>query len=156
MPRIKKATDANGTVFYPITISKGVYDTDNNQRLSTTLGWFNTGSSAYATCTSAASTVAKRASVQGADGWRLYAGDFVSVTFTHPVNAGDTLNISSTGGKNIYFRGAAITTGVILAGDTVVMVYDGTGYRVLCIDRLMIPVTYASSSEAIGAAEELT
>ena len=72
MPRIKKATDANGTVFYPITISKGVYDTDNNQRLSTTLGWFNTGSSAYATCTSAASTVAKRASVQGADGWRLY------------------------------------------------------------------------------------
>ena len=38
MPRLKKATDANGSVFYPITIAKGVYDTDNNQRLSVTLG----------------------------------------------------------------------------------------------------------------------
>lgn len=37
MPRIKKATDANGSVFYPITISKGVWDTDNNQRLSVTI-----------------------------------------------------------------------------------------------------------------------
>lgn len=37
MPRLKKATDANGNVFYPITIAKGVYDTDNNQRLSATL-----------------------------------------------------------------------------------------------------------------------
>lgn len=37
MPRLKKATDASGVVFYPITISKGVYDTDRNQRLSQTL-----------------------------------------------------------------------------------------------------------------------
>jgi len=37
MPRIKKATDANGNVFYPITIVKGVYDTERNQSLSQTL-----------------------------------------------------------------------------------------------------------------------
>lgn len=37
MPRIKKATDAGGTVFYPINISKAVWDTDRNQRLSITL-----------------------------------------------------------------------------------------------------------------------
>lgn len=37
MPRIKKATDANGSVFYPINISKAVYDTDRNQRLNVTL-----------------------------------------------------------------------------------------------------------------------
>ena len=38
MPRIKKATDANGNVFYPISISKAIWDTDSNQRLSTTIG----------------------------------------------------------------------------------------------------------------------
>ena len=37
MPRIKKATDANGTTFYPINISKAVFDTDRNQRLNLTL-----------------------------------------------------------------------------------------------------------------------
>lgn len=37
MPRIKKATDANGTVFYPVTISEAVWDTDNNKRLSATI-----------------------------------------------------------------------------------------------------------------------
>ena len=37
MPRIKKATDAGGTVFYPTTISKAVWDIDRNQRLNVTL-----------------------------------------------------------------------------------------------------------------------
>ena len=37
MPRLKKAIDGNGTLFYPITISKGVWDIDRNQRLSATL-----------------------------------------------------------------------------------------------------------------------
>ena len=154
MPRIKKATDANGVVFYPITISKGVWDTDNNQRLSATLGWLNTGSSVFATCTSAASTVAKRATVQSASGWRLVAGDIIIVAFTNAVNAGDTLNISSTGGKDIYFRGAAITDDVIQAGDLVILVYDGTQYRVLAIDRFMTP--YATVAQSESAAGELT
>lgn len=34
MPRLKIATDANGTKFYPISISKGVYDTDRNKRMN--------------------------------------------------------------------------------------------------------------------------
>ena len=38
MPRIKKATDASGNVFYPASISKAIYDIDRNQRLSATLG----------------------------------------------------------------------------------------------------------------------
>jgi hypothetical protein len=37
MPRLKKATDANGNIFYPVTITKGIWDTENNQRLSVTL-----------------------------------------------------------------------------------------------------------------------
>ena len=37
MPRLKSVTDANGTKIYPITITRGVYDTDKNQRLNVTL-----------------------------------------------------------------------------------------------------------------------
>ncbi len=37
MPRIKKATDAKGNIFYPVSISKAVWDTDRNQRLSATV-----------------------------------------------------------------------------------------------------------------------
>ncbi len=37
MPRIKKATDASGAIFYPVSISKAVWDTDRNQRLSATV-----------------------------------------------------------------------------------------------------------------------
>lgn len=37
MPRLKSVTDANGTKIYPITITRGVYDTDKNQRLDVTL-----------------------------------------------------------------------------------------------------------------------
>ncbi len=50
MPRLKKATDAGGTTFYPITISKGVYDTDRSRRLSETLDdLYNSVSPTYAT-----------------------------------------------------------------------------------------------------------
>lgn len=37
MPRLKSVTDANGTKIYPVTITRGVYDTDKNQRLNVTL-----------------------------------------------------------------------------------------------------------------------
>lgn len=37
MPRLKSVTDANGTKIYPVTITRGVYDTDKNQRLDVTL-----------------------------------------------------------------------------------------------------------------------
>lgn len=37
MPRIKKATDAQGTTFYPLSISEAVWDTSRNQRLSATV-----------------------------------------------------------------------------------------------------------------------
>lgn len=58
MPRLKKATDANGTTFYPISISKGIYDTDRSRRLSETLDdLYNQVTVTYATnaeCISAA------------------------------------------------------------------------------------------------------
>lgn len=37
MPKLKAATQADGTKFYPVTITNGVYDTDKSQVLSATL-----------------------------------------------------------------------------------------------------------------------
>lgn len=85
----------------------------------------------YGTCTTAAATVAKVASISS---YTLVAGGIVAIKFAEDVPAGATLNISSKGAKAIYYKGAAITAGVIKAGDTVTMVYS-TYYHVLSIDR---------------------
>jgi hypothetical protein len=62
------------------------------------------------------------------------AGGIVAIKFSYDVPAGATLNINSKGAKAIYYKGAAITAGVIKAGDTVTMIYS-TYYHVLSIDR---------------------
>lgn len=85
----------------------------------------------YGTCTTAALTVAKTASISS---YTLVAGGIVAIKFDNDVPANATLNISSKGAKAIYYKGAAITAGVIKAGDTVTMIYS-TYYHVLSIDR---------------------
>lgn len=85
----------------------------------------------YAVCSTAAATAAKAASISS---YALTAGGIVAVKFTNAVPAGATLNISSKGAKAIHYKGAAITAGVIKAGDTVTMIYS-TYYHVLSIDR---------------------
>lgn len=85
----------------------------------------------YGTCTTAAATAAKTASISS---YTLTAGGIVAIKFANDVPAGATLNISSKGAKAIYYKGAAITAGVIKAGDTVTMIYS-TYYHVLSIDR---------------------
>jgi hypothetical protein len=109
----------------------------------------------YAVCSTAAATVAKTASISS---YALTAGGIVAIKFAEDVPANATLNISSKGAKQIYYRGAAITAGVIKAGDTVTMIYS-TYYHVLSIDR-DIPspayigppaVSYGSSSIGVSA-----
>lgn len=85
----------------------------------------------YAVCSTAAATAAKTASISS---YALTAGGIVAIKFANDVPAGATLNISSKGAKAIYYKGAAITAGVIKAGDTVTMIYS-TYYHVLSIDR---------------------
>lgn len=85
----------------------------------------------YAVCSTAAATAAKTASISS---FALTAGGIVTIKFNADVPANATLNISSKGAKAIYYRGAAITAGVIKAGDTVTMIYS-TYYHVLSIDR---------------------
>lgn len=85
----------------------------------------------YAVCSTAAATAAKAASISS---YALTTGGIVTIKFNEAVPANATLNITSKGAKAIYYRGAAITAGVIKAGDTVTMIYS-TYYHVLSIDR---------------------
>lgn len=85
----------------------------------------------YTTCSTAAATAAKTASLSS---YALNTGGIVAVKFTNAVPANATLNINSKGTKAIYYKGAAITDGVIKAGDTVTMMFS-THYHVLSIDR---------------------
>ncbi|MBR5012301.1 MAG: hypothetical protein IKY15_00005, partial [Clostridia bacterium] len=65
--------------------------------------------------------------------YALTANGIVSVKFNYDVPAGATLNINSKGAKAIYNKDAAITAGVIKAGDTATFIYN-TYYRLISVD----------------------
>lgn len=87
----------------------------------------------YATCSVAADTAAKTASITTGT-FNLEAGAKVYVKFTNANTAGTpTLNINSKGAKNIFHKGAQITTGgnkALLAGICEFM-YDGTQWHLV-------------------------
>lgn len=84
--------------------------------------------SGQGTCSTAATTAAKTASITD---FILLKNGFVAIRFTNAVNVADaTLNISSTGAKAIKINGANLQPGVIKAGMTAIMVYDGTAYNI--------------------------
>ena len=87
----------------------------------------------FGTCDTAAATVAKTVSISN---YVLNTGGFVTVKFTYDVPASATLNITSKGAKPIYYHGAAITAGIIKAGDYVTFVYSGNYYHLVSIDRI--------------------
>ena len=110
------------------------YDVDTNTNTTYTNASLGQG---YSTCSTAASTTAKEAILSG---YSLTTGGIVTIKFTNEVPANATLKIktSSTSSlgtaKPIYYQGAAITDGVIKAGDTATFMYDGTQYQLISID----------------------
>ena len=104
----------------------------------------------YATCSTAAATVAKTATLSS---YTLTANGIVSVRFTNDVPAKATLNINSKGAKAIYFNNAAITDGIIKAGDTATFIYS-TYYRLISIDRWQKDIS--GFNEAVANLEENT
>ena len=87
----------------------------------------------YGTCDTDAGTAAKVATLSG---YSLVNGGIVAIKFSKDVtSASSTLNINSKGAKAIYFKNAALGTNVIKAGDLVTLIYDGSYYRILAIDR---------------------
>lgn len=89
----------------------------------------------YGHCTTAAATAAKAVAISG---YTLNTGGIVTVLFDNDVQAGATLNVTSKGAKAIYHKGAAITNGVIKAGDTATFMYS-TQYHLVSVDRAIIP-----------------
>ena len=86
----------------------------------------------YGICSTAYATTAKTASLSD---YVLTEGGIVAIKFVNAVNANATLNINSEGACPIYYRGIAIVNGIIKAGDTVTLIYDGTNYHVLGTDN---------------------
>lgn len=107
----------------------------------------------YASCTTDAGTAAKTASITAGTP-SLEAGLRVSVKFSNANTAGTpTLNINSLGAKNIFHKGAQITTGsnkALLAG-LVDFIYDGTQWH-LVGNYLDTNTTYTASTTSIGSA----
>ncbi len=99
----------------------------------------------YATCSTAAATAAKTASITG---YNLTTGGIVGIKFTYAVPANATLNITSKGAKAIYYQGTAIKADVIGAGATATMMYDGTRYQIIGLDCSEIDC--GSDGEASG------
>lgn len=84
----------------------------------------------YATCSTAETTPAKVAVFSG---YILRKNGIIAVKFTYAVPANSTLNINKKGAKNIFYRGAKITAGVINAGDIATFVYDGAQYQLISV-----------------------
>ena len=87
----------------------------------------------YASCSTAANTAAKTASITTGT-FSLEAGSIVNVKFTNTNSANSpTLNINSTGAKNIFSNGSQITIGEnkgLLKG-LCTFIYDGTQYHLV-------------------------
>ena len=84
------------------------------------------------TCETAADTVAKAVTCAN---YSLGTGGIVSIKFSNDVCANATLNINSRGAKPLCYRDTAIVEGIIKAGDTATVIYDGANYDLLAIDR---------------------
>lgn len=85
----------------------------------------------YASCTTAAATAAKTASLSN---YNLVNGGLVAVYFKHDVPVQATLNINNTGAKEIHFGSARISSGIIKSGDKCLFIYNGN-YMLIAIDR---------------------
>ena len=85
----------------------------------------------FGTCATAAATAAKVVTLTN---YALTTGGIVSVKFTYAVPANATMNINSKGAKSIFYKGVAITAGVINAGDIATFIYDGTQYQLISLD----------------------
>ena len=78
-------------------------------------------------------------------------GGVIAIKFSADVPADATLNVQSTGAKDIYWKGAKITAGVIQQNDTALLQYDGTRYQLLGTDRSLKEMTDQEVTDLIDA-----
>lgn len=108
----------------------------------------------YGTCTTAASTTAKVATLSN---YALVTGGKPVIRFTYAVPANATLNINSRGAKTIKYNNANITADIIAAGDLVTFIYDGSYYHILAIDKMSkVTQTVQNSSDTVPSGAAVT
>ena len=83
----------------------------------------------YGTCYTDATTAAKTVSISH---FLLLVNGIVSVRFTKAISVDNaTLNVSGSGAKPIFINGAALQKGLIKAGMTATLQYDGTNWNII-------------------------
>lgn len=83
----------------------------------------------YGTCSTAGATKAKTCSITG---FSLVTGAKITVYFTYGITINDaTLNVNSTGAKQIYYKGKALKADAISSNTAVTLVYSGSFWRVV-------------------------
>ena len=79
----------------------------------------------------------------------LHTGASVQIKMAADNAAGATLNVGNTGAKSIYYKGSAISEGLLKNGGAYAFVYDGTNWVV--IGELLADVY--SKSQAVAKAD---
>lgn len=109
----------------------------------------------FATCTTAAGTFAKTASLSG---YTLKAGGIVVVKFTKgstctvsDTNPNVTLNINGTGAKPIMYRNVALDNDTIKSNNYITFVYDGANYNLISSNRGVANAFRGATSSAAGS-----
>ena len=97
----------------------------------------------YGVCDTAAATAEK---VVAANGFHLHDGSFLCVKFTQTNTAASpTLNVNGSGAKNIYFQGAVIESGWLVANVPYFFRYNGTQFEVVATDITIYQTQLASA-----------
>lgn len=154
--------DASTTQAGLVQLNNSLTSTSTTQALTAAQGKaLNDKVVKYGTCSTTASTAAKTATISG---FSLVSGALVVVRFTYGNTASSpTLNISSTGAKSIYRDGSSSDSLDLASGEAVLLVYDGTYYRVVDIPdasttragkvQLNNTLTSTSTTQALTAAQ---
>lgn len=122
----------------------------------------------FGTCSTEAATAEK---VVNLAGFILVVGARITVKFTVTNTvASPTLNVNGTGAKPIYYRGSAISTGLLAANRTYEFIYDGTSYnlvgdintdtntdtKVTSVDNHYVPSGGTTLSASGGTVKDIT
>lgn len=116
---------------------------DKNGKLSVNVPWTDTVNEinntlhfklgqGYGICNTEASNSQK---VVQLNNYSQIIGGIVAIRFNNSIIGNATLNINNTGQKPIIYKNQPLVRQIVLGGDTVTFIYDGSVYRIISIDR---------------------
>ena len=106
----------------------------------------------YASCSTAAGTAAKTATVNGSGGFRLVDGAQCIIKFTNTNTApSPTLNINSTGDKSMFWHDVQVKYQTLASGYYYHFVYNGTSWVIIGTSFHGIPFGTCSTAAATAA-----